>query len=83
MELAANEFLEDDVNKFAVLARSTRPVGILSQATDGDLQRSPRFARVLAPHGYEHAVWGCVALHRCRGTFEDREASRWYPGSIR
>ena len=87
MALAANEFLEEDVNKFAVLARSSPPVGILSKATHGDLRRSPRFAKVLAPHGYAdgdelravflegESVWGCVALHRRRGTFEDREAA--------
>ncbi|MQB00773.1 MAG: LuxR family transcriptional regulator [Actinobacteria bacterium] len=86
MELAANEFLEDDVNKFAGLARAARPVAILSKATRGELQRSPRFTRVLAPHGYEdgdelratflagESAWGCVALHRRRGRFEDRDA---------
>jgi DNA-binding CsgD family transcriptional regulator len=86
MELAANEFLEDDVNKFADLARAVRPVGILSEATGGDLRQSPRFVNVLKPHGYGdgdelraafldgEAVWGCVALHRRRGRFDDREA---------
>lgn len=86
LELAANEFLEDDVNKFADLARAARPVGILSEATGGDLRRSPRFVRVLRPHGYGdgdelratfldgEVVWGCVALHRRRGRFDDREA---------
>jgi hypothetical protein len=47
MELAANEFLEDDVNKFADLARAVRPVGILSEATGGDLRQSARFVNVL------------------------------------
>jgi len=87
MELAGNEFLVDDVNKFAHLSRARRPVGILSQATRGDLRRSARFVRVLEPHGYGdgdelrvvfrngQAVWGCAALHRRRGCFEDREAS--------
>jgi DNA-binding CsgD family transcriptional regulator len=87
MELAANEFLEEDVNKFAVLARAATPVGLLSEATGGDLQRSPRFVNVLAPHGYGDGdelraafldgavVWGGVALHRRRGRFVDREAS--------
>jgi DNA-binding CsgD family transcriptional regulator len=86
LELAANEFLDDDANKFAVLARAVPPVGILSQATGGDLWQSPRHAKVLAPHGYAdgdelravfadgESVWGCVALHRRRGEFEDREA---------
>jgi DNA-binding CsgD family transcriptional regulator len=86
MELAANEFLEDDVNKFVDLARQPQRVGILSQATDGDLGRSPRYVRVLASHGYQDGdelramfvdgdtAWGCVALHRRRGTFSDEDA---------
>jgi hypothetical protein len=87
MELAANEFLEDDVNKFAELARAAHPVGILSKATGGDLQQSPRFVSVLKPHGYGDGdelravfldgelVWGCVAIHRRQGWFDDRDAS--------
>ena len=86
LELAANEFLDEDVNKFADLARAARPVGILSQATGGDLQQSLRHAKVLAPHGYGEgdelravfldggSAWGCVALHRRGGRFQDREA---------
>ena len=85
MELAANEFLEDDVNKFADLARATQPVGILSEATKGDLQQSPRFVRVLEPNGYGdgdelraafldgESVWGCVAIHRRHGRFGTRD----------
>jgi DNA-binding CsgD family transcriptional regulator len=86
MELAANEFLEDDFNKFAALAHVSPPAATLSRATDGDPARSPRFTRVLAPHGYQAGdelratfldgglVWGCVALHRRRGWFEAWEA---------
>jgi DNA-binding CsgD family transcriptional regulator len=87
MALAANEFLEEDVNKFALLARAPRPVGILSEATGGNLWRSRRHAEVLAPHGYGHgdelrsvfldgrSVWGCLALHRQHSRFDQREAS--------
>ncbi len=62
-------------------------MGILSQATRGDLGRSARFVKVLAPHGYAEgdelravfldgeSVWGCVALHRRRGRFQDHEAN--------
>ena len=86
MAIAANEFLEDDVNKFAALARAQRPVGILSEVTDGDQRRSPRYVRLLAPHGFEHgdelravfrdgdAVWGAVSLHRRSGTFTKTDA---------
>ena len=86
MELAANEYLEEDVNKFADLALADRPAATLRAATSGDPGRSARYVRVLAPHGYQdgdelratfmdgEAVWGCVALHRRTGVFEDREA---------
>jgi DNA-binding CsgD family transcriptional regulator len=86
MELAANEFLEEDVNKFASLARAPRPVGILSQVTDGDPQRSPRYVRILAPLGFDRgdelravfrdgeAVWGAVVIHRRQGVFSEHDA---------
>jgi hypothetical protein len=86
MEIAENEFLEDDFNKFAVLARAIPPVATLSHATRGDLTRSRRHRKVLAPHGYADgdemrvifldagSAWGCVALHRREGVFTAEEA---------
>jgi DNA-binding CsgD family transcriptional regulator len=86
MQLAANEFLMDDVNKFASLARAARPAGILSQVTGGDQRRSRRYVEFLAPNGFETGdemravfkegddVWGAVALHRRVGQFLDSEA---------
>ena len=86
MDLVTNEYLEEDVNKFAELARAARPVGILSHATGGDLQRSARYVEVLAPNGWADgdelravfrdgdAAWGAVALHRRTGTFKEGEA---------
>jgi DNA-binding CsgD family transcriptional regulator len=86
MQLAANEFLVDDVNKFADLAQAARPAGILSQVTGGDQRRSPRYVEFLAPNGFEAGdemravfkdgdnVWGAVALHRQTGRFLDDEA---------
>jgi DNA-binding CsgD family transcriptional regulator len=86
MQVAANEFLEDDVNKFADLVRAPRPVGILSQSTNGEQWRSPRYVRFLAPLGFADgdelravfkdggAVWGAVAIHRRHGTFTDIDA---------
>jgi DNA-binding CsgD family transcriptional regulator len=83
--LAANEFLEDDVNKFASLAGMPLPVGILSAATGGDLSRSPRYSALLADHGYRDgdelratfldggSVWGCLAVHRRVGRFTAEE----------
>ncbi len=86
MEVAANEFLDEDVNKFASLARASSPVGLLSEATGGVPSRSKRFRTILAPHGYAQgdelravfregdSVWGCVAIHRRHGRFTDSEA---------
>lgn len=85
-EMAANEFLEDDFNKFSVIARSPRPVALLSQATHGDLAQSSRFRNILSPNGYGEGdelravfldgqtVWGCLAAHRHGGTFNEEEA---------
>lgn len=87
LELAANEFLEDDVNKFTSLTRAVPPVGTLLAATGGDPTRSPRFTNLLGPLGYESgdemravfldgdSAWGCVALHRRRGQFTESEVS--------
>jgi len=87
MALVANEYLEDDVNKFALLGRAERPVGILSRATGGNLSRSARYVDTLAPNGYADGdelravfrdgaeAWGAVALHRRQGTFEESDAT--------
>lgn len=85
MALAANEYLEEDANKFAVLARAPLPVALLSTATQGQFTRSPRYINVLTPHGYaegdelraafvyDESAWGCVALHRRHGLFDDHD----------
>lgn len=87
MEIAENEFLEKDFNKFADLSRATPPVATLSHATHGDLTRSHRHRKVLAPVGYAggdemravfldgRSAWGCVALHRRHGEFTAQEAN--------
>lgn len=41
-----NELLDPDFNKFTQLARSHDPVATLTDATDGDLQRSPRYQKI-------------------------------------
>lgn len=43
--LARNEFLEEDVNKFAVLARRPRPAGVLTDATAAFPSEAPAIAR--------------------------------------
>jgi len=74
----ACEYEREDYNTFAVLARRRAPVGILSEATRGRSQRSPRYREFLAPHGTPFEmrtafvtrgrVWGCVVFHRAEAT---------------
>jgi len=90
--LARNEFEEEDVNKMVVLARQPLPVGILSQATGGQPERSARYREILKPAGLEAElrgvyrsggnVWGGGALYRERGSpgFDPEEAA--FVGSI-
>ena len=75
--LAANEYLAEDVNKFADLAARPHPVGLLCQATDGQPQRSLRWQEMLRPHGFDAELrvafvdgagcWGSLILVRDRG----------------
>lgn len=70
----SSEYARDDVNTFSSLARRRVPVGILSDATRGRPDRSPRFVDFLSPRGTPHEMravfrargraWGCVVLHR-------------------
>jgi DNA-binding CsgD family transcriptional regulator len=69
-----NEFLQDDVNKFAALAGSSQPVNSLYAATGGDPKRSARYRDILEPIGFGDelraaltvggACWGVMCLHR-------------------
>ena len=45
--IVASEYLRDDVNTFAALARRRTPVGILSDATRGHPEHSARYREVL------------------------------------
>ena len=70
----ANEFFQDDVNKFAELARAARPVRGLYEATRGAPTESARYREILAPLGFGDELraalrvgsttWGVVCLHR-------------------
>ncbi|MEV4262409.1 GAF domain-containing protein [Kribbella sp. NPDC049584] len=73
-QFIANEFGQDDVNKFAVLAGGRDPVRSLGQATKGDWAASPRYAEVMRPLGLGDELraalmangrcWGVLCLHR-------------------
>jgi DNA-binding CsgD family transcriptional regulator len=79
----ANEFLQDDVNKFVQLARAPRPVQTLYEATRDDPAASPRYRDILAPVGLGDELraalrtgsvtWGVMCLHR------DLAGSRFSP----
>ncbi|HEY3115391.1 MAG TPA: helix-turn-helix transcriptional regulator [Chloroflexota bacterium] len=70
------EYLSADFNKFTDLARRKPPTGVLSEATDGELERSARYREVYASAGLaddlrmalviDGACWGYLALHRER-----------------
>ncbi len=82
-----NEFLQDDVNKFAWLARGIEPVGGLLQGTHHQLEQSRRYREILAPLGFgdelraalitRDVCWGFLCLHRDRSSppFTSAEAA--------
>jgi DNA-binding CsgD family transcriptional regulator len=69
-----NELLHDDFNKFLFLLRNRLPVGILSEQTRHELDRSRRYRDILAPMDLgdemravfvnDAACWGTLCLHR-------------------
>ena len=82
----ANEFLNEDVNKFVRLARDGQPINSLYAATKGDFSQSARYRDILAPLGWGDelraalvsggACWGVMCLHR------EREAPPYNPAEI-
>lgn len=72
-----NEFLDADVNKWTVLAQERLGVRTLVQATDGDMDASPRYRDIFRPLGLGDelravlrvggACWGYMCLHREAG----------------
>jgi DNA-binding CsgD family transcriptional regulator len=75
--IIASEYFVQDLNTFASLARKRVPVGTLTQATGGKLDRSVRYERVLKPAGIPHELraafvtrgrcWGAVHIARTEG----------------
>jgi DNA-binding CsgD family transcriptional regulator len=69
-----NEFGQDDVNKFAALARADDAVSSLDGATDGDRRASTRYTEIMAALDLGDELraaliskgrcWGVICLHR-------------------
>jgi DNA-binding CsgD family transcriptional regulator len=69
-----NEYLKDDLNKCAWMARSNTPVVNLVQATQGELERSQRYREILTPLALGDELrailivngtcWGFMCMHR-------------------
>ena len=69
-----NEYLKDDLNKCAWMARSNTPVVNLVQATQGELGRSQRYREILTPLALGDELravliangtcWGFMCMHR-------------------
>ncbi len=80
----ANEFLQDDVNKWTRLARAKLPVNSLYLATKGMPNRSPRYRDICLPLGFGdelraalrtgNSSWGFMCLHRERNGSRFTEA---------
>lgn len=80
-----HEYYQDDVNKLADVARSTRGISTLHQATGGDPTSSPRWHFNMALGGDQELiaalrtpagqVWGALGLYRAPGRplFDDAE----------
>jgi DNA-binding CsgD family transcriptional regulator/GAF domain-containing protein len=74
----AHEYLEDDFNSLADIARSPKGASTLHEATSGDPSRSERWNRFIRPYGGEEELlvalrtrpgetWGVLALYREAG----------------
>ena len=83
-----SEYVVDDVNTFAGLARRRVPVGIHEHATRGKPEQSARYRDVLGPADIPHElraaflirgrVWGAVHIARraASGAFEQADAEK-------
>ncbi|MFL6072638.1 MAG: LuxR C-terminal-related transcriptional regulator [Mycobacteriales bacterium] len=64
----AAELFVPDVNKIAWLAEQPVPVGVLSEATGGDLESSYRYRNALRPSGIGHELRAALVVDgRCWG----------------
>jgi DNA-binding CsgD family transcriptional regulator len=75
--IVRNEYEQEDVNKWAVLARSQRVVGSLTTATSGRRERSPRYIDLMRPMQLAWELraslvsggqcWGTAGIYRSDG----------------
>lgn len=82
-----NIMFEDDVNTYDWMVRSRRSVALLSEGTDGRLDRALRHREILSPNGFDYELrsaftvgqepWGGAELSRERGRpdFSAREVA--------
>lgn len=80
-----NELLVPDINKFVELAGADRTVGVLSEATGGDLRQSARYRTIGESLGIDDELrvafvadglcWGFAALLRREGRYTGREVN--------
>lgn len=90
--LFENEYLYDDFNKYANLAKAEDPTATLSGATHGQLKQSSRYRNILRPAGfrdemraalvYEGLCWGYLTLFRNRNQPVFQEAERTFVSSL-
>ena len=78
---------EDDVLEFNWMARNRLPVGLLSEATGGKLERALRYRELIGPAGFGYELrgalstgtelWGglCLTREKGRPDFEAREVA--------
>lgn len=84
-QLFENEYMHEDFNKYAYLAKANKSAATLSGATDGRMERSARYRNILEPAGFkdemrvalvcEGSCWGYLTLFRHQPLFNDRECS--------
>jgi DNA-binding NarL/FixJ family response regulator len=87
-----NEYLQDDVAKFASLAGHRRPATTLRAATEGHLDRSARYREIYRPRGWGSelrasfdlggASWGSVMMLRAADRPEFTGADAALVGSL-
>jgi hypothetical protein len=80
-------YFEDDVLEFNWMTRNGHPVALLSEATEGNLERSLHWRELLGPEGFGHEargvftvnqdLWGgiCAIRERGRPDFSPREVN--------